>query len=149
MLWEYSISSTTRLYASIQIGFFRCCCSAFKQIQSISFSSTTVQQAKREKENREILFNVHFSFSLSVHHDRPIACMQSTMTMLTSDHIYINQSWLLHVLRVDVSASSQSRQIMLLHIYNNSLKVFSHHEIKRIRSFEKKLTFSSTHCPSK
>lgn len=67
------------------------------------------------------------------------------MTMLTSDHIYINQSWLLHVLRVDVSIRSQSRQIMLSHtyIYKNSLKVFSHHEIKRIRSFEKKLTFSS------
>ena len=71
------------------------------------------------------------------------------MTMLTSDHIHINQSWLLHVRCVDVSEISRDKWCFFTFIHSSiaknifCLKVFSHHEIKRIRSFEKKLTFSS------
>ncbi len=117
------LHSTTRLYASIQIGFSRCCYSALKQIQSISFSYSHRQlcNKQREKEKYPLMF-IYSSFlsflilslciRMCVHYNRSIACMQSTMTMLTSDHIHINQSWLF-TRRMCRCQLAQSRQIML------------------------------------
>jgi hypothetical protein len=66
--WSNTITSTTRLYASIQIGFFHCCYSALKQIQSISFSHSHRQlcNKQREKEKYSLMFIYSsFLFSLS------------------------------------------------------------------------------------
>lgn len=64
---ENMITSTTRLYASTEIGFFRCCYSALKQIQSISFSlfiligNCATTERKRENEKYSLMF-IYSSF---------------------------------------------------------------------------------------
>ena len=74
------------------------------------------KKKKREKYSLMFIYSSFLSLShcVCVHHNRSIACMQSTMTMLTSDHIHINQSWLFTRRRCRRSLA-EPRQIMLSH----------------------------------